>query len=143
MTLALAFPMALRWGPEFILLYNDAYRPILEDKQPSALGRPARAVWAEVWSQIAFAHNAISNADTPSIFADDILLRIQRHGAAWDDAHFTLGYSAIDDPTSSTGVGGILVNAVEITDRVAAQEARRAAQERYELAFAAAAAIGT
>ena len=136
MTLASAFPMALRWGPEFVLLYNDAYRPILGDKHPWALGRPAREVWAEVWAQIAPAHSAILNADTSSIFTDDILLRIQRHGSTWEDAHFTLGYSAINDPTAPTGVGGILVNAVEITDRVAAQE-------RYELALAAAGGIGT
>ena len=143
MTLASAFPMALRWGPEFLLIYNDAYRSILGDKHPWALGRPAREVWAEVWPQIAPAHTAILSADTASIFADDILLRIQRHGNTWEDAHFTLGYSAIEDPTSPTGIGGILVNAVEITDRVTSQEALQAAQERYELALAAAGGIGT
>ena len=113
MILASAFPMALRWGPDFVLLYNDAYRPILGDKHPWALGRPAREAWAEVWPQIEPAHVAILHAKTPAIFAEDMVLRIQRHGAAWEDAHFTLGYSAIDDPTAPTGVGGVLVTAVE------------------------------
>ena len=27
MVLASGFPMAIRWGPELILIYNDAYRP--------------------------------------------------------------------------------------------------------------------
>ena len=135
--------MALRWGPDFVLLYNDAYRPILGDKHPWALGRPAREVWAEVWEQIAPAHEAILNARTPSIFAEDMVLRIQRHGTAWEDAHFTLGYSAIEDSTVSTGVGGVLVTAVEITQKVAAQEALRISEERYELALGAAGAIGT
>jgi PAS domain S-box-containing protein len=143
MILASAFPMALRWGPDFVLLYNDAYRPILGDKHPWALGRPAREAWAEVWPQIAPAHHAILNAKTPSIFADDILLRIQRHGDAWEDAHFTLGYSPIEDATAATGIGGVLVTAVEITDRVAAERALRASEERYELALGAAGAIGT
>ena len=30
--LASSFPMAIRWGPELVLIYNDAYRPILRDK---------------------------------------------------------------------------------------------------------------
>jgi PAS domain S-box-containing protein len=143
MMLASAFPMALRWGPDFILLYNDAYKPILGDKHPWALGQPARVAWSEVWPQIAPAHSAILNAKTSSIFADDILLRIQRHGTTREDAHFTLGYSAIEDSTAPTGIGGILVTAVEITDRVAAQQAQRASEERYELALDAAGAIGT
>ncbi|HEY5409807.1 MAG TPA: hypothetical protein VIJ94_03665, partial [Caulobacteraceae bacterium] len=50
--LASAFPMALRWGPQFVLIYNDGYRPILGTKHPWALGRPAREAWSEVWSQI-------------------------------------------------------------------------------------------
>ena len=142
MVLASAFPMALRWGPEFVLIYNDAYRPILGDKHPWALGRPAREAWSEVWPQIAPAHEAILNVKTPSIFVDDIILRLQRYGSTWEDAHFTLGYSAIEDSTAPRGVGGILVIAVEITDRVSAEEARRISEERYELALGAAGAIG-
>ena len=35
------FPMVLWWGPEFIMLYNDAWRPILgAAKHPKGLGRP-------------------------------------------------------------------------------------------------------
>jgi PAS domain S-box-containing protein len=143
MMLASAFPMALRWGADFVLLYNDAYRPILGDKHPWALGRPAREAWSEVWPQIAPAHSAILHAKTPSIFTEDVLLRIQRHGSSWDDARFTLGYSAVEDSTAPTGIGGILVNAVETTDRFAAQEAQRVSEERYELALGAAGAIGT
>jgi PAS domain S-box-containing protein len=140
---AAAFPMALRWGPQFVLVYNDGYRPILGDKHPWALGRPASEAWAEVWPQIEPAHTAILSGATPAIYADDMLLRIQRHGTDWDDARFTLGYSPVPDPTSPTGVGGILVTALEITDRLAAEAALRASEERYELALAASGAIGT
>jgi PAS domain-containing protein len=128
--LASAFPMALRWGPDFVLVYNDAYRPILGDKHPWALGRPAREAWAEVWDQIEPAHADILKGRAPSIFAEDMLLRIQRHGADWDDARFTLGYSPVPDPTTPTGVGGVLVTAVEITDRVVAEAALHASEER-------------
>ena len=123
--LASAFPMALRWGAEFVLLYNDAYKLILGDKHPWALGRPVREVWPEVWQQIGPAHVAILNAETRSIFAEDILLRIQRYASRLEDAHFTLGYSAVDDPTAPTGIGGILVNAVETTERIRTEESLR------------------
>jgi signal transduction histidine kinase/CheY-like chemotaxis protein/PAS domain-containing protein len=129
-TLASAFPMALRWGPDFVLIYNDAYRPILGEKHPWALGRPSREAWAEVWEQIEPAHTAILQGHAPSIFAEDMLLRIQRRGTDWEDARFTLGYSPIQDPTTPTGVGGVFVTAVEITDRVIAEGKLRGSEAR-------------
>ena len=32
----------LFWGPEFVVFYNDAYRPVFGAKHPDALGRPIR-----------------------------------------------------------------------------------------------------
>jgi hypothetical protein len=45
-------PMWVWWGPQLINFYNDAYLPIIGDKHPGALGRPARQVWCEIWHQI-------------------------------------------------------------------------------------------
>jgi hypothetical protein len=50
--LSAQFPIAIYWGAERWLLYNDAWRPILGDKHPWASGRPAREVWPEIWSAI-------------------------------------------------------------------------------------------
>ena len=36
MILATNFPMALRWGPELVLIYNDAYAPALHERHPGA-----------------------------------------------------------------------------------------------------------
>jgi hypothetical protein len=47
--LANRFPQLLWWGPEYISIYNDAYRPILGRKHPWALGRPVRDCWSEIW----------------------------------------------------------------------------------------------
>ena len=125
--------MALRWGPDFVLIYNDAYRPILGDKHPWALGRPAREAWSEVWSQIEAAHRAIYFEGAPAMFAEDMLLPVQRHATTWENARFTLSYSPINDATSPTGVGGILITAVETTERFTAAEALRRSDERYSL----------
>ena len=40
-------PMFLVWGPERILLYNDAYGELLGEKHPDALGRSFFSVWPE------------------------------------------------------------------------------------------------
>ena len=35
------FPILLWWGPELVMIYNDAYRPMLgQSKHPRALRRP-------------------------------------------------------------------------------------------------------
>ena len=43
------YQMWMGWGPELTMFYNDAYRPTLGIKHPSALGKSARDVWAEIW----------------------------------------------------------------------------------------------
>ena len=43
------YPIALYWGPELALLYNDAWSPLPGGKHPWALGRPGREVWPGIW----------------------------------------------------------------------------------------------
>jgi hypothetical protein len=33
------FPILLWWGPDYVSIYNDAYRPVLGTKHPMALAR--------------------------------------------------------------------------------------------------------
>jgi PAS domain S-box-containing protein len=49
LTLASQSPTRAMWGPDFVLIYNDAYRPIPGPRHPGALGKPARQVYAESW----------------------------------------------------------------------------------------------
>ena len=44
------FGMLLWWGPQFVQIYNDAYRPVLGDKHPRAMGQPICECWAEVFA---------------------------------------------------------------------------------------------
>ena len=50
--LANRFPLLLWWGPEFIQIYNDSYRPVLGVKHLHSLGQPARDCWPEIWDVI-------------------------------------------------------------------------------------------
>ena len=115
---ASGFPMAVRWGPEFILIYNDGYRSILADKHPWALGLAFGVVWPEVVSELIPLHEAILTGESPGRYAEDLPLTIRRHGTDLETAHFTVSYSPVPDPSSPTGIGGVLVTAVETTDRL-------------------------
>src|ERR1700734_4506562 len=68
--LASGFPMAVRWGPDFVMIYNDGYRPILGDKHPRALGLPFREVWPEVQAQLPPLHEAILIGERRAFFAE-------------------------------------------------------------------------
>jgi PAS domain S-box-containing protein len=120
---ASGFPMAVRWGPDFILIYNDGYKPILADKHPWALGLPFREVWPEVVSELIPLQEEILAGKNPGVFSEDRPLTIRRHGMNWETAHFTVSYSPVPDDTSPTGVGGVLVTAVETTKRLLAEAA--------------------
>jgi two-component sensor histidine kinase len=120
---ASGFPMAVRWGPEFILIYNDGYRSILADKHPWALGLPFRIVWPEVVSELLPLQEAILAGESPGIYSEDRPLTIRRRGTTWETAHFTVSYSPVPDPSSPTGVGGVLITAVETSERLRVEKA--------------------
>src|SRR3954449_5782980 len=130
--LASQFPMAVRWGPDFVLIYNDGYRPILGEKHPDALGRPFREAWPETQPMMGALHEAILAGDRGAFFSEDLPLRIRRRGDELEDAFFTISYSPIPDETSASSVGGVLVTAVETTTRVWAERALRELNETLE-----------
>jgi hypothetical protein len=45
-------PMALWWGPEHLLIYNDGYIPIAGDKHPAVFGQPAAMYWGDSWPRL-------------------------------------------------------------------------------------------
>ena len=114
--LANRFPWLLWWGPQYVSIYNDAYRPILGTKHPWALGQPLSECWKEIWSVLQ------PLVDTPfkggpATWNDDILLEINRHGFV-EETHFTIAYSPVPDETSPSGIGGVLATVHETTEKV-------------------------
>jgi PAS domain S-box-containing protein len=49
LTLSSSSPARTMWGPDFILIYNDAYRAFPGPRHPAALGAPARSIYQESW----------------------------------------------------------------------------------------------
>jgi PAS domain S-box-containing protein len=130
--LASGFPMCVRWGPEFVMINNDGYRSILGSKHPAAFGLPFHEVWPEVQPQLRPLHEAILNGTSGAFFAEDLLIKVQRRGTSdWEDGRFTVSYSPVPDEKAPNGVGGVLVTAVETTNRVRTEEALRTSEARF------------
>jgi PAS domain S-box-containing protein len=132
MILASGFPMAIRWGTELVVLYNDAYRPILGDRHPAALGRPLHEVWPEIYPDLGALHQAILRGERAAFFAADYPWAIRRPAATADDARFTVSYSPIADKAAPNGIGGVLTTCIETTERVRKEEALRILNDSLE-----------
>ncbi len=141
MVLATQLPMALRWGPELVLLYNDAYAPALGERHPEYLGVLFKNTSADFQASTrALYADLLSGASRGFVFEKlpYKLMRTDRQETAW----FTVSYSPVPDATAPHGVGGVLISAVEITETVKATQELRGAEERYELAREAAGVVG-
>ncbi len=114
--LANRFPLLLWWGPDYISIYNDAYRPILGTKHPWALGQPVRDCWSEIWHVLQPLIDRPFNGG-PATWIDDLSLEINRHGFI-EETHFTVAYSPVPDETAPRGIGGVLATVHEITEKV-------------------------
>jgi PAS domain S-box-containing protein len=136
MILASGFPMAIRWGPELVVIYNDAYRRILRGKHPEALGRPLREVWGEIYPELGPLNEAILSGERQAFFAEDHPWTVRREGAALEEAHFTISYSPIPEKTAPNGIGGILTTCVETTERVRKEQALKVLNDTLEAEIA-------
>ncbi|HKW12355.1 MAG TPA: ATP-binding protein [Gemmatimonadaceae bacterium] len=117
--LANRFPMLLWWGPDYIQLYNDAYRPVLGVKHPSGLGQPVRECWSEIYHIIGPLIDTPFHGG-PATWMEDILLEVERHGFL-EESHFTIAYSPVPDDTAPRGIGGVIATVHEITQKVVAE----------------------
>lgn len=117
--LANRFPLLLWWGPEYVQLYNEAYRPFLGSKHPHSIGQPAHECWPEIWHVIGPQIDAPYKGG-PSTWMEDIELEVDRHGYT-EESHFTIAYSPVPDVTAPRGIGGVLAMVHEITQKVVAE----------------------
>lgn len=125
--LGCGFPIAIYWGRDLALLYNDAWSPIPAAKHPWALGHPARKVWPEIWNDIEPLFEQVLATGEP-VRRSDQLLPMHRRGFT-EECYFDFTFSPIRDEAGS--VGGIFNAAIETTSRVLAE---RRAQLLRELA---------
>jgi PAS domain S-box-containing protein len=115
LTLASSAPARTMWGPELILIYNDAYRPIPGPRHPAALGKPAREVYSESWGVVGpLLEDALATGKT--VFHEKLLVPLP----AKDGLRYAyLNYSFI--PIFEDGViAGLFGSLHDVTGEVAA-----------------------
>jgi hypothetical protein len=110
------FPMLLWWGPQYVSIYNDAYRAVLGTKHPWALGQPVSECWKEIWPVLKPLIDTPFHGG-PATWDRDISLEINRNGFV-EETHFTIAYSPVPDETVPSGIGGVLATVHEITGEV-------------------------
>jgi PAS domain S-box-containing protein len=126
-----SFPTAIYWGPELRLLYNDAWAPIPGERHPSALGRPAREVWHDIWDVIEPQFSQVIRRGE-GFTAFDQLLPMVRDGAA---AETYWNYSFTPIRGESGTVAGIFNQGHETTDRILRERNREAEAARQRRLF--------
>jgi signal transduction histidine kinase len=118
------FQLAIYWGPQLVLLYNDAERDVLGAMHPHALGRPAAEILTEMWDVVGPLLQGVM-VTGQATWSVDQALRLNRHGFV-EEAFFTYSYSPIPD---NDGVGGVLLVTFETTERVLAERRLRTLRE--------------
>jgi len=112
---ASGYPMAICWGPDYVLLYNDAYRPIAGTRHPWALGRGAREVYPEAWDFIGSMYESVMARGQTVNYLSDALVPLTRNNYL-EEVYIAFSASPIWDDNGC--VGGVLNSALETTERV-------------------------
>jgi signal transduction histidine kinase/DNA-binding response OmpR family regulator len=108
----------LFWGPEFVVLYNDAYRPVFGAKHPRVLGLPGSRAWQEIWdSQLRVLLEGVVRTGE-AFWAQDLLFEIERYGFP-EETYFDVSYDPVR--IESGAVGGVFCIVTETTERVVGQ----------------------
>lgn len=115
------YPIALYWGPELALLYNDAWSPIPGSKHPWALGRAGREVWPEIWDTIGPLYDKVRTTGE-GVWQEDELLPMLRHGYL-EECYFNFTFSPVRGEDGN--IDGIFNAVVETTDRVLSERRLR------------------
>jgi PAS domain S-box-containing protein len=123
-------PMVLLWGPDGIMLYNDAYGQFAGNRHPGLLGSKVLEGWPEAADlnrhvmEVGMAGGTLEYKDR-----ELILNRRGRPEAGWMDLFYSPVIAEDGRP------GGVIAVVVETTDRVLARRAAIAQGERLAQMF--------
>lgn len=119
------------WGPDLVMLYNDAYIPSMADRHPWALGQPVSEVWDASWEQVA-----------------PPFRRCLQTGEGFEQRHVELpmvrrgvpemtywNFSAAPIRGEDGSIVGLFNQGIEITETVRADRLRAAEAERQRRLF--------
>jgi PAS domain S-box-containing protein len=112
-------PITMLWGPDGVMLYNDAYSVIAGRRHPALLGSKIREGWPE---HAAFNDNVMKVGLAGATLAyRDREMTLNRNGFL-EQAWFNLDYSPVFDENGRPA--GVIAIVVETTGRVLAERRR-------------------
>ena len=104
-------PARILWGPDLILLYNDAYIPIPGKRHPDSLGKPARDVYHESWHVVGpLLEEAFASGST---FTYDKLRVPIETASGLRDLYLNYSYSPVMENGRTAGLFGYLNDVTE------------------------------
>jgi hypothetical protein len=115
-------PMLISWGADYTMLYNDAYGVVVGSKHPDALGRSCREVLAEAWDFIGPRFDAVYQQGRSISTLSHQMFTFHRRNYL-EECYFAFSYSPI--PEDNGDVGGVLTNALDMTERVVEDRRRQ------------------
>ena len=130
--------IAMFWGPDLITLYNDAYRPVLGNKHPGALGVPVREVWREIWDTglRSLFEGVLQTGE--AFWASDWPFNLERFGFP-EETFFDISYDPIRDESGK--VAGLFCIVSESTGRVVSERRLRTLRDLSLVATAEAKSV--
>jgi PAS domain S-box-containing protein len=104
---------AVYWGPDFRLIYNQAWADVLPERYQAALGRPAREVWQDVWHLLASDFEQVM-ASGRARTLEAQMLPLARNGTV-EETYWSYTLTPIKE---GDGAGGIFLQGADITQTV-------------------------
>jgi PAS domain S-box-containing protein len=120
-------PMLLLWGPDGIMIYNDAYAAFAGTRHTELLGAPVLEGWPEVADFNRDVMEVCLAGETLSF--KDKHFALNRRGAP-EDVWLNLDFSPVRDETGEPA--GVLAIMVETTQWVYAERAQRESESRFQ-----------
>jgi PAS domain S-box-containing protein len=118
-------PIVLLWGPDGVMIYNDAYSFFAGSRHPQLLGSNVREGWPEV---AAFNDNVMKVVLAGGTLSyKDQELTLHRSGEP-EQVWMNLDYSPVLDENDRPG--GVIAIVIETTERILAERRATAEQER-------------
>ncbi len=130
--------MALMAGPQGILIYNDSYAAIAQDRHPDVLGMPATEAWPEIAEFNAGVRERVLAGETLEYLDQELMMR---RGGRVEPAWFDLEYSPVLD--RELNALAVFCVVTEVTKLRSIERALARTKERLSLALSASGIVGT
>jgi signal transduction histidine kinase len=107
--------MFVWWGPNFTILYNDAYIAFLgRNKHPAVLGRPGREAWYDIWDTIGPMLESVRKTGKAT-WSEDVLMFFDRE-LPKEEVYVTFSFSPVFGEDGK--VDGVHCACTEVTEKL-------------------------